>query len=85
MGFVKKKKKKSFISPYTWVSITYEYKIWAEESFECEKVLSLSQDLRNLRKDLTISYELIFSLYIEICLNFVTFNMCYTGVFLSLH
>lgn len=70
MGFVflKKDLKNSLIFPYTWMSSAANIKYK-----QCwRKVL---EDFGNWRKNITMVFELMISLWTEICSNFVTFNL----------
>lgn len=75
----KKKCRHSFIVPYIWISSAINIKKMSSlEQFShlnMKKCLCLPHDLGNWRTNLTMVFELMISLCIEICSNFVTFNI----------
>ena len=77
--FKKKTSKNSCIGPYIWISCDINIKKWAglghESHLNVKKYLSFSQDFGNWRKNLTMVFELMVSLCIEICSTFVIFNI----------
>ena len=74
-GFFKKNWKNSFICHYTWLSCATDIKIEPESHLNVKKYLSLSQDFVNWKNNLIMIFEIMVSLCIEICSNFVIFNI----------
>ena len=76
--FLQKYWKNSFIGLYTYISIVIYKKMsitGARKSFQCEKPLRSVTRFCELKKHLIVVFQVMVCLYIEICFNFIIFNI----------